>query len=102
MFHIRRRAVPMRNLFDDRQSAIRRYPACWIRWAPVHMFAGAGLNSLPGVALQTSACGSRSPKSAGRYGLESVPHPGAARVTIKPLPVPLSASDATISQLIAS
>ncbi len=57
-------------------------------WVPVHVFAGDGLNSSPGVQLQQGV-DSRVPIDVGRYGPDSVFILRHDPITLKPFPIPL-------------
>src|SRR5436309_9985085 len=72
-------------------------------WVPVHVFAGDGLNSSPGVQLQQGV-DSRVPIDVGRYGLDSLfilrHDPDYAKAISNlarrgPFPIPLCACGAT-------
>src|SRR5213592_4832056 len=65
-------------------------------WVPVHVFAGDGLNSSPGVQLQQGV-DSRVPIDVGRYGPDSVFILRHDPITLNPFPLPLCACGATIA-----
>src|SRR5438128_7069287 len=67
-------------------------------WVPVHVFAGDGLNSSPGVQLQQGV-DSRVPIDVGRYGPDSVFILRHDPITLKPFPIPLGEAPISTSTL---